>query len=339
MATTTPNFGWSVPTSTDLVKDGATAIETLGDSIDASLVDLKGGTTGQILSKTSATDMDFTWVTSAGDIEGVTVTSPLTGGGTSGTVTVGILSGTTSNLGAVQLSDSTSSTSTTLAATANAVKSAYDLAAAAIPKSLVDAAGDLLIGTAADTVGRLAIGTNGQLLQSNGTTATWATPTATAESFASLGSAALSGAATITVSGFSAKNNLLIIVDQGSSANANSTFTLRFNSDSGNNYNEIRYIFSDGGGISRDYAWPATSHRISTNDNNAASNTRAIISVTGAAGTGYKSIEYMSYPSGGTGLQSNWAQGYYTGTSAITSVSLISSTGNFDAGTLYVYGG
>jgi hypothetical protein len=64
MATTTPNFGWSVPTSTDLVKDGATAIETLGDSIDASLVDLKGGTSGQVLSKNSNTDMDFTWVTS-----------------------------------------------------------------------------------------------------------------------------------------------------------------------------------------------------------------------------------------------------------------------------------
>jgi hypothetical protein len=64
MATTTPNFGWPVPTSTDLVKDGATAIEALGDSIDASLLDLKGGTTGQVLSKTSGTDMDFTWVTS-----------------------------------------------------------------------------------------------------------------------------------------------------------------------------------------------------------------------------------------------------------------------------------
>jgi hypothetical protein len=62
MATTTPNFGWSVPTSTDLVKDGATAIELLGDSIDTSLVDLKGGTTGQVLSKASGTDMDFTWV-------------------------------------------------------------------------------------------------------------------------------------------------------------------------------------------------------------------------------------------------------------------------------------
>jgi hypothetical protein len=63
MATVTPNFNWPVPTSTDLVKDGATAIEALGDSIDASLVDLKGGTTGQVLSKTSGTDMDFTWVT------------------------------------------------------------------------------------------------------------------------------------------------------------------------------------------------------------------------------------------------------------------------------------
>jgi hypothetical protein len=64
MATTTPNFGWAVPTSTDLVKDGAVAIETLGDSIDASLVDLKGGTTGQVLSKASNTDMDFTWAAS-----------------------------------------------------------------------------------------------------------------------------------------------------------------------------------------------------------------------------------------------------------------------------------
>jgi hypothetical protein len=63
MATTTPNFGWPVPTSTDLVKDGATAIEALGDSIDASLLDLKGGTTGQVLSKNTNTDMDFTWVT------------------------------------------------------------------------------------------------------------------------------------------------------------------------------------------------------------------------------------------------------------------------------------
>jgi len=62
MATTTPNFGWPVPTSTDLVKDGATAIEALGDGVDASLVDLKGGLTGQVLAKATNADMDFAWV-------------------------------------------------------------------------------------------------------------------------------------------------------------------------------------------------------------------------------------------------------------------------------------
>lgn len=90
MPTTTPNFGWSVPTSTDLVKDGATAIETLGDSIDASLMDLKGGTTGQILTKNSNADMDFTWSSESGDISAVNVTSPITGGGSSGAVTIGL---------------------------------------------------------------------------------------------------------------------------------------------------------------------------------------------------------------------------------------------------------
>lgn len=62
MATTTTNFGWDIPQSTDLVKDGATAIAALGQDIDTALVDLKGGTTGQVLSKTSNTDLDFTWV-------------------------------------------------------------------------------------------------------------------------------------------------------------------------------------------------------------------------------------------------------------------------------------
>lgn len=68
MATTT-NFGWETPDDTDLVKDGAAAIRTLGSSIDTSLVDLKGGTTGQLLSKTSNTDMDFTFI-NPGDIGG-----------------------------------------------------------------------------------------------------------------------------------------------------------------------------------------------------------------------------------------------------------------------------
>lgn len=59
---TSPNFSWPEPDNTDLVKNGALAIRTAVDAIDASMVDLKGGTTGQVLSKTSNTDMDFTWV-------------------------------------------------------------------------------------------------------------------------------------------------------------------------------------------------------------------------------------------------------------------------------------
>jgi hypothetical protein len=62
MATTTTNFGWDIPQSTDLVKDGATAIATLGQDIDTALVGLKGGTTGQVLSKTSGTDLAYTWI-------------------------------------------------------------------------------------------------------------------------------------------------------------------------------------------------------------------------------------------------------------------------------------
>jgi len=58
---TTTNFGWTTPADTDLVKDGASAIRTLGNGIDTSLVDLKGGTTGQVLSKASNTDLDFSW--------------------------------------------------------------------------------------------------------------------------------------------------------------------------------------------------------------------------------------------------------------------------------------
>lgn len=62
---TSPNFSWPEPDNTDLVKNGALAIRTAINAIDTSMVDLKGGTTGQVLAKASATDMDFSWVTDA----------------------------------------------------------------------------------------------------------------------------------------------------------------------------------------------------------------------------------------------------------------------------------
>ena len=63
---TTTNFGWTTPADTDLVKDGAAAIRTLGNGVDTSFLDLKGGTSGQVLSKNSNTDLDFIWIAAAG---------------------------------------------------------------------------------------------------------------------------------------------------------------------------------------------------------------------------------------------------------------------------------
>jgi hypothetical protein len=63
MANPTTNFGWQMPTSTDLVTDLPADFEVFGQAVDTALAELKGGTTGQVLSKTSNTNMDFTWVT------------------------------------------------------------------------------------------------------------------------------------------------------------------------------------------------------------------------------------------------------------------------------------
>ena len=220
-----------MPTSTDLVTDLPADFEVFGQAVDTSMADLKGGTTGQILSKATNADMDFTWITNdVGDITAVTVSSPLTGGGTSGSVSVGILNGTTSNLGAVQLSDSTSSTSTTLAATANAVKTSYDLAAAAIPKSTVTTAGDVIYATGSGAVTRLGIGTAGQVLTVNGggTAPAWAA--AGGGGMTLLSTTTLSGTTTsVSVTSTGYKNLVAYVSGAGTGSN-NYNYGVRVNS-------------------------------------------------------------------------------------------------------------
>lgn len=181
MSNPTTPFGWQMPTNTDLVTDLPADFEVFGQAVATSLADLLGGTSGQVLAKNSNTDMDFVWTdANPGDITGITATSPLTGGGTSGAVTVGIQASSTTQSGAVQLTDSTSSTSTTTAATPNSVKTSFDLANAAIPKSTVTTAGDVIYATGSSAVTRLGIGSTGQVLTVAGGIPSWATPAGSA---------------------------------------------------------------------------------------------------------------------------------------------------------------
>jgi len=72
MTNPTSNFGWQMPTSTDLVTDLPADFAVFGQAVDTSMADLLGGTTGQVLKKNSNTNMDFVWGTDGG------MTNPMT---------------------------------------------------------------------------------------------------------------------------------------------------------------------------------------------------------------------------------------------------------------------
>ena len=212
-------------------------------------------------------------------------------------------------------------------------------AAAALSATIVDAKGDIIAATAADAVSRLAVGANDTILTADSATATglkWAAATAAVENYALInaGGTSIASAATITISGISAKKGLFIFVD-GVIIASGQACNLQFNSDTGNNYQFIGLQKPDTGAVVQYRSGDTSSIQLLNTGSNTAF---AMIQLRGCDGTGLKPFVLNSTVSSTAVPARIFAgTGYYKGTSAISSVTIF-GLNNFTAGTIYVYG-
>lgn len=138
------DYGTGLTTSSGaLVPDFGSTTGKVAQGDDSRFTDSRTPTAHKTSHSTGGTDAlapsDIGAVPTSRSLTG---TAPVTIGGVSGSGqdlstdrTIAVTAASTSAAGVVQLSDSTSTTSSVLAATPTAVKSAYDLASAALPKT------------------------------------------------------------------------------------------------------------------------------------------------------------------------------------------------------------
>ena len=207
---------------------------------------------------------------------------------------------------------------------------------------LLTTTGDTYYASAAGTPARLGIGSTSQVLTVSGGVPSWATPAGGGANWSLLnaGGTALSGSSTVTVSGISGKDKIMVIISGASTNQANYTATyLRLNTDSGSNYGVFGLTEFDGTGSSA-INLTATTEIIIARSSTDASTTMsgyALFSGCNASGVKIYNMSGMANPGAGSYNRGYVVGGYYTGSSTISSISLVTEAGNFDAGTVYVY--
>jgi len=204
--------------------------------------------------------------------------------------------------------------------------------------------GDTIYSSSGSTPARLGIGSTGQVLTVAGGVPSWATPASGGGANWSLlntGGTTLTGAQTITVSGISGADKIMVFFQNASSASAASYTLLQLNTDTGSNYG----YFGSEYGLKTTWNPAAFTAINSTTATfiilagaDAAANTMsgyAIIS--GANASGIKIIQGSGIGNGGNDNNGYNVGGFYSGSSTISSISLKSLAGNWDGGTVYVY--
>jgi hypothetical protein len=162
-------------------------------------------------------------------------------------------------------------------------------------------------------------------------------------SLVNAGGTALTGAGTITISGISGANQILALVSGGSGTNS-SVFSFRVNADSGSNYSNFGLSLTAGGSYSANNqsavnTVSGTSIPFGAASNNGNSAVSGYILLSGCNSTGLKTynLSASAIPATGNGQVAHVLGGTYSGSSAITSISILSTLANFDLGTIYVY--
>jgi hypothetical protein len=197
------------------------------------------------------------------------------------------------------------------------------------------AKGDLVVGSATNDSGVLPIGTTGQVLTVASGTASWATPGGAGSNWSLLnaGGTTLSGTTT-TVSGISGADKIMIVVAAGSGLASGDQCRVRFNSDSGANYN-INGVRWAGSFFTTISSFGDTSLLLAQNGSSGGSIT-GYVQLSGCNSSGLK-VYTLAGGTNSTASEDHWHGATYNSASTISSISIISSGSSWSGGKVYVY--